>query len=407
MTRVVITGLGCVSALGRGATATWSALKEGRSGITWSRVEGVDPTLFTEAPIGQVREEDCGEPQGLLDAKGFKTLDRFCRLAVIASAEALADASFNDAGYDPDDVAIIFGSSTGGLTSLEESYFRIYGQRAGRVHPMTVPRFMGSGAASVVSLTFGFTGPAWCISSACASSSHAISEAAYLIKAGRAKAVLAGGSEASITYGHTLAWQRLGALAKDACRPFSINRTGMALAEGAAALVLEDYDAARKRGAVIYGEVTGAGYSSDAYHLTQPKTEGAAKAIRLALKQSGLPADTRFLISTHGTGTELNDVSEAAALRSVFADRLDDHVAIATKSSHGHLLGATGALELAVGLLALKEGLAPQVCNFEGPDPACILPLVVDGPEPIKDVALLSNSFAFGGLNSVLVVSSV
>lgn len=407
MTRVVITGLGCVSALGRGAAPTWSALKDGRTGITWTKVEGADPTLFTEAPIGQVREEDCGEPQGLVDAKSFKTLDRFCRLAVIASAEALADASFNDADYDPDDVAIIFGSSTGGLTSLEDSYFRIYGQRVGRVHPMTVPRFMGSGAASVVSLTFGFTGPAWCISSACASSSHAIAEAAWLIKTGRAKAVLAGGTEASITYGHTLAWQRLGALAKDACRPFSINRSGMALAEGAAALVLEDYDAARRRGATIYGEVTGMGYSSDAYHLTQPKTEGAAKAIRQALKQSDLSADTRFLISTHGTGTELNDVSEAAALRSVFADRIDGQVAIATKSSHGHLLGGTGALEMVVALLALKEGLAPQVCNFEGLDPACPLPLAVGGPVPIQDMALLSNSFAFGGLNSVLVVSPV
>jgi len=272
---------------------------------------------------------------------------------------------------------------------------------------MTVPRFMGSGAASVVSLTFGFTGPAWCISSACASSSHAIAEAAWLIKTGRAKAVLAGGTEASITYGHTLAWQRLGALAKDACRPFSINRSGMALAEGAAALVLEDYDAARRRGATIYGEVTGMGYSSDAYHLTQPKTEGAAKAIRQALKQSDLSADTRFLISTHGTGTELNDVSEAAALRSVFADRIDGQVAIATKSSHGHLLGGTGALEMVVALLALKEGLAPQVCNFEGLDPACPLPLAVGGPVPIQDMALLSNSFAFGGLNSVLVVSPV
>ncbi len=407
MTRVVITGLGCVSALGRGADATWAALKEGRSGVAWSKVEGADPTLFTEAPIGQVREDDTAEPQGLVDAKSFKTLDRFCRLAVIASAEALADSAFKDAGYDPDDVGIIFGSSTGGLTSLEDSYYRIYGQRAGRVHPMTVPRFMGSGAASSVSLTFGITGPAWCISSACASSSHAISEAAYLIRAGRAKAVLAGGAEASITYGHTLAWQRLGALAKDTCRPFSINRTGMALAEGAAALVLEDYDAARKRGAVIYGEVTGAGYSSDAYHLTQPKMEGAAKAIRQAVKQSGLPADTRFLISTHGTGTELNDVMEAAALRAVFGDALDDQVAIATKSSHGHLLGGTGALELTAGLLALKHGLAPQVCNFEGPDPACPLPLAVDGPVPLKGTALLSNSFAFGGLNSVLVVSPV
>ena len=407
MTRVVITGVGCVSALGRGNAATWSALKQGRSGVTWSKVEGADPTLFTEAPVGTVREADCTEPAALADPKSFKTLDRFCKLAVISAAEALADSSFSDAGYDPDEVAILFGSSTGGLTSLEESYFRIYGQRAGRVHPMTVPRFMGSGAASAISLTFGFTGPAWCISSACASSSHAIAEAAYLIKAGRAKAVLAGGAEASITYGHTLAWQRLGALAKDTCRPFSINRTGMALAEGAAALVLEEYETAKRRGAPIYGELTGSGASADAYHLTQPKTEGAAKAIRQALKDSRLPSSTRFLISTHGTGTQLNDVSEAAALRAVFADGLDDHVAIATKSSHGHLLGGTAALELAVGLLALKEGLAPQVCNFEGADPACPLPLAVNGPVPVKNVALLSNSFAFGGLNSVLVVAPV
>jgi nodulation protein E len=407
MTRVVITGVGCVSALGRGRAATWGALKDGRSGVTWSKVEGADPTLFTEAPIGAVREEDCGEPPGLRDAKGFKTLDRFCRLAVISAAEAMADASLTDAKYDPDDVAILFGSSTGGLTSLEESYFRIYGQRAGRVHPMTVPRFMGSGAASVISLTFGITGPAWCISSACASSSHAIAEGAYMIKAGRAKAVLAGGAEASITYGHTLAWQRLGALAKDTCRPFSINRTGMALAEGAAALVLEEYGAAKRRGAPIYGELVGSGSSSDAYHLTQPGTDGAAKAIRQALKESGLSPDTRFLISTHGTGTELNDINEAAALRSVFAGTLDDQIAIATKSSHGHLLGATAALELVAGLLALKEGLAPQVCNFEGPDPACRLPLAVGGPAPLKGAALLSNSFAFGGLNSVLVVAPV
>ena len=407
MTRVVVTGMGCVSALGRGVAATWTALKEGRSGLAWTKVEGADSSLFVEAPIGQVREEDGFEPQGLADGKSFKTMDRFCRLAVISAAEALADSSLADAKYDPDDVAIIYGSSTGGLTSLEESYFRIYGQRVGRVHPMTVPRFMGSGAASVISLTFGFTGPAWCISSACASSSHAIAEATYLIKAGRAKAVLTGGAEASITYGHTLAWQRLGALAKDACRPFSVNRSGMALAEGAAALVLEDYDAAKKRGAPIYGEITGMGYSSDAYHLTQPKTGGAVKAMQQALKQSGLDSDTRFLISTHGTGTELNDVSEAAALRSVFADNLDQQVAIATKSSHGHLLGGTGALQLAVGILALKAGLAPPVCNFEGPDPACPLPLAVGEPVPLKDTALISNSFAFGGLNSVLVVTPV
>jgi nodulation protein E len=181
----------------------------------------------------------------------------------------------------------------------------------------------------------------------------------------------------------------------------------MVPAEGAAALVLENYDAARERGAQIYGEVVGCGYSSDAFHLTQPKTEGAVRAMSQALAESALPSDTSFLISTHGTGTQLNDSSEAAALNALFAADLDRHLAIATKSSHGHMIGATGAIELLIGLLALKNRAAPPVCNFLGHDPACALPLVIGEPREIRNAALLSNSFAFGGLNSVLVMSGV
>lgn len=407
MNRVVVTGLGCVSALGLGVKANWKALVEGQSGLRRIRVTGPGHPLVAEVPLGAVADEHCVEPRNLAENKSFKSLDRFCKLAVISVAEALADAGFAASGYDPQEVATIFGSSTGGLLSLEDSYCRVYHDHANRVHPMTIPRFMGSGPASAITQSFALTGPAWCASSACASSAHAIAEAAWYIRSGRAKAVITGGAEASLSFGHVLAWQCLGALAKDTCRPFSAGRTGMALAEGAAALLLEDYESARRRDARIYGEVLGCGYSSDAFHLTQPKSEGAVSAMTMALKESGLSSESRFLISTHGTGTALNDSSEAAAIRVLFGASLTDHMAIATKSAHGHMIGATGAMEILIGLLALKEGVAPPVCNFLGPDPACDLPLVTGEAREFRNAALLSNSFAFGGLNSVLVMSRI
>jgi len=386
---------------------TWQALLEGRSGIRLRKISTPDDMLSIKGPLGSVADGDCEEPANLVENKTFRSLDRFCKLAIISVAEALTDSGFADAHYDPAEVAILFGSATGGVTSMEESYFRVFRQNSARIHPLSIPRFMGSGPASAISQSFGITGPALCTSSACASSAHAIAEAAWYIRSGRAKAVIAGGTEASLTYGGVLGWQSLGALARDTCRPFSIGRTGMVPAEGAAALVLENYDQARERGAQIYGEVVGCGYSSDAFHLTQPKTEGAIRAMSQALTESALPSDTRFLISTHGTGTQLNDSSEAAALNILFAADLDRHLAIATKSSHGHMIGATGAIELLIGLLALKNRTAPPVCNFLGHDPACALPLVVGEPREFRSAALLSNSFAFGGLNSVLVMSGV
>jgi nodulation protein E len=405
--RVAVTGLGCVSALGRGVHKTWQALVQGLSGIRIAKLTAPPNPHTVEAPLAVINEADCVKPENLVDDRTFRNLDRFCKLAIIAAADALADAGFSDARYDPADVAVLFGSSTGGLLSLEQSYIRVYRENASRIHPMTIPRFMGSSPASAITQTFGITGPAWCASSACASSAHAISEAAWYIRTGRSKAVIAGGTEASLSFGHVVAWQCLGALAKDTCRPFSIGRTGMALAEGAAVLVLENYDSAQRRGAPIYGEVLGCGYSADSFHLTQPKPEGAVQAMSQALKESGLPSDTRLLISTHGTGTPLNDFSEAAALRMLFGGDLDRHTAIATKSSHGHMIGATGAMEALIGLLALKERIAPPVCNFLGPDPACALPLVVGNAQESRNTVLLSNSFAFGGLNSVLVISRV
>jgi nodulation protein E len=407
MNRVAVTGLGCVSGLGRGVHRTWQALMQRRSGIRVTRITSPPNPYAAEVPLASIDEADCVQPENLVDDRTFKSLDRFCKLAIIAASEAMTDASLPDAKYDPADIAVLLGSSTGGLLSLEQSYSRVYRENAARVHPMTIPRFMGSSPASAITQSFGITGPAWCVSSACSSSAHAISEAAWHIRTGRVKVVIAGGSEASLSFGHIMAWQCLGALAKDTCRPFSIGRTGMALAEGAAVLVLEDYAFARRRGARIYGEVLGCGYSTDAFHLTQPKPEGAVQAMLQALKESDLSADTRLLISTHGTGTLLNDASEAEALRRLFADDVDRHLAIATKSAHGHMIGATGAMEVLIGLLALKERVAPPVCNFLGPDPACRLPLVVGDPMEFRGATLLSNSFAFGGLNSALVISGV
>jgi nodulation protein E len=404
MTRVVVTGMGCISALGCDLPANWASLRDGRTGITFERVGAEDASLDIACPVAAFGGEQIPAPVNLPDARVFRQLDRSCKFAITSAAEAIADARLPGEVLCNADTAIVFGSSTGGLTSLEASYYRIYAQRAGRVHPMTIPRFMPSGAASAISLSFGISGPAWCVSSACASSSHAIAEATYMIRSGRTRVAITGGAESSITYGHLLAWHALGALATDTCRPFSRARTGMVLGEGGATLVLEELEHARARGAPIHAEILGCGASSDAQHLTQPTADGQARAIRQALRESALPDAQRFLISTHGTGTQLNDVCETTALRAVFGDALQDQVAVATKSAHGHLLGGTGALELVVAIRSLQEKLAPPICNFLGRDEACDLPLVIGEARPITELAVLSNSFAFGGLNSVLVL---
>jgi nodulation protein E len=251
-------------------------------------------------------------------------------------------------------------------------------------------------------MLFGIRGHCLAVSSACATSAHAIAEAMHFIRAGRGPLVITGGSDASLTFASLHGWKALQAMAPDSCRPFSIDRKGMVLGEGAATLVLEDAEHAKARGARIYAEILGSGSTADARHITQPDAENAAAAIAEAHKDAGIGDDEPILYSAHGTGTRLNDRTETRALQLAYPASLDRHRVIATKSAHGHMLGATGAMELLLALKALIERTAPPILNFLGRDPECDLPLVLE-PQKIDCRTTVSASFAFGGLNSVLI----
>src|SRR5665213_1139668 len=304
-------------------------------------------------------------------------LDPVAAFAVVATHEALTDAGLIAEPATLAQAFIVYGGASGGNTTMEEGYVRILLKGQSSVHPLTIPKTMSSAAVSQLSMIFGIKGVAFAISSACSSSAHAIAEAAYMIRAGRTKVALAGGCDASLNYGSWYSWLALQAMAPDACRPFSIDRKGMVLGEGAATLVLEDLDHARARGATIYAEIIGCGGSSDAGHLTAPSAEGAGAAVRAAYAEAGIPTDTPVLVSAHGTGTPLNDKTETEVMRGILTGGLDRHRVIATKSAHGHLLGAGGAIEFLVGVLALREGVAPPILGYLGPDPECELPLAL------------------------------
>ncbi len=401
--RVAVTGLGCVSALGQGVDPSWAELAAGRSGIrTLTRRVADDPELAYTGPAAFI---DALDPAPLLSRFGprpFANLDPLSAYALVATHEALERAGLVDHPVLEARTAIVYGSGSGGNTTLEESYHRLFARRTGSVHPQTVPRQMVSAPASHLSMSYGVRGLAFALASACSSSAHAVAEAMHMIRAGRCDVAIAGGTEAAVTYGSWSAWNALKAMAPDACRPFSRDRRGMVLGEGAATLVLESAAHARARGAEVLGWVDGEGASSDAHHITAPSGEGAAAALRRAHADAGLALDEPVLISAHGTGTPLNDKAEAAALRAVYGGALDRSRVIATKSAHGHLIGAGGALELLLGLEALRRRLAPPVLGWLGPDPECDLPLALE-PTPIDHHALVSSSFAFGGLNCVLV----
>ena len=366
------------------------------------RAASDDPHHAFEGPAAFIGTLDPAPLTGRFGPKPFSGLDPLAAFALVATHEALTEAGLADDPAVLADAAVIYGSGAGGVTTLEEGYVRLLHKRASNVHPTTVPRQMLSGPASAISMSYGIKGPVHALASACASSSHALGEALHRIRSGRSEVVIAGGAEACITYGSWAGWQALRAMAPDTCRPFSIDRKGLILGEGAATLVLESEDHARARGAAIFGELAGEGASSDAHHLTAPSGEGAVRALRLAHADAGLPMDAPLLYSAHGTGTLLNDRTEAAALREVYGEALDASLVIATKSAHGHLIGAGGALEFLLGLEALRHGLAPPVLNGLGQDPDCAAP-VAWTPTPIACDALVSASFAFGGLNSVLV----
>ena len=402
MRKVVVTGMGCVSGLGANKTTTWDSLAAGRSAIRAISVspEGQQELSFAGAAAPAVTDA-LHNLAAQYEGKQLN-VDLFSNFAAAATLEALEDAGIWRDEAQLSDAAIIYGSASGGNAAMEAGYLRLFFSRLANVHPMTIPRLMASAGASHLSMLFGIRGHCLAISSACASSAHAIGEAMHFIRSGRSRIVITGGSDASLTFGSLQGWKALQAMAPDMCRPFSIDRKGMVLGEGAATLVLEDEEHALNRGAHIYAEIAGAGSTSDAGHLTQPNAERAAAAIKAALEDAQLDEGTPVLISAHGTGTRLNDRAEASAFRLAYPSSLSKHIVIATKSAHGHMLGATGAMELVIAILALTKRIAPPVLGFLGADPECDLPLALE-PRPLNCHAAVSASFAFGGLNSVLV----
>ncbi|HKT53661.1 MAG TPA: beta-ketoacyl-[acyl-carrier-protein] synthase family protein [Caulobacteraceae bacterium] len=402
--RVAVTGLGCISALGQGVPATWAALTEGVCGIrTLSRRHPDADRIQINGPAAIVDKVDSAAVENFAGRKVTAQLDPVSTFAVVATHEALEDSGLLSEPKVLDEAVIVYGGASGGNLTLEEAYSRILLRGQSTVHPLTIPKYMSSAPVSQLSMLFGVRGLAFTVASACSSSAHAIGEGAHMIRAGRAKVALVGGADASINFASWYAWTALQAMATDTCRPFSIDRKGMVLGEGAATLILEDLDHANARGARIYGEVIGLGGSSDAGHLTAPSPEGAGKAVRAAYADADLDPTTPAVVSAHGTGTPLNDKTEAEVMRAVLGDSLGRHRVIATKSAHGHLLGAGGAIEFLTGLLALKESVAPPILNYVGPDPECDLPLALGEAKPFEAEVLVSNSFAFGGLNSVLI----
>jgi nodulation protein E len=393
--RVVITGAGIVSPLGRGAAATIDALRAGRSGIR--TITSIDTSLLTCRIAGEVSADD-------LD--GFdKGNDRFTRFALIAAADAAAQAG--EHGARPERTGSLIGTGLGGCETLDHGYRRLYAENA-RIPPTSIPMSMYNAAASAVSRQHGAKGVAYSVVSACASGTHAIGLAAQAIRAGQADVMFAGASDAPLTPGIVRAWEALRVLAVDnehpsaACRPFSADRKGLVLAEGAAVVVLESLEHAERRGAEILGEIAGFGATSDAGHVTDPSADGAARAIELALEDGGMTPGEIGYINAHGTGTRANDATETAAIRSVFGGGAPP--VSSTKSLHGHAMGASGAIELVASLLALRAGFLPPTLNLDTPDPDCDLDYVPHTAREARVSSFLSNSFGFGGMNAVLAV---
>lgn len=399
--------MGCVSGLGAGLAATWENLIAGKGAIRPIRklVEGHGDLAFDG--VGAPACDDAlVDLKAEFGANWIGSMDPFASFAAAATLEALRDAGMAEDAERLTDAAIVYGSASGGIAAIEASYQRMFLAHMPGPHPLTIPRFMGSAAVAHLSMLFGIRGHCVAVSSACASSAHAIGEAMHLIRSGRAATVVTGGSDASLTFGSLHGWKAIQALAPDTCRPFSMDRKGMVLGEGAATLVLEERESAVRRGARIYAEVAGSGSTADASHITRPDCETAAAAIRAAHRDANVDDGEPLLISAHGTGTLLNDRTEAAALQSVYPDTLHRHRVIATKSAHGHMLGAGGAMQFVIAIESLRHGIAPPILGFIAPDPDCDLPLVL-APESIACRTAISTSFAFGGLNSVLVARAV
>ena len=403
--RVAVTGIGTVSALGTSLEAFYAALAEGRSGVR--RL----PEEITRGSGVQVGGLADWNPALLFKGPEAAALDRVSQFALAAAGEALAASGLDPEGEDRARLGVYWGTGMGGAHTLEASYATVYGKNDFRLRPLSVVMAMNNAAGSNVAVKWGLRGPFANFSTACSSSAMAIGEAATCIRAGRADVIVAGGSEALLTPGMLAAWQALRTLApadaaqpEASCKPFDKRRGGLVLGEGAAALVLEEESHARARGAKILALITGYGNSCDAAHMSKPDRDGQVRAMRQALAESGRAPQDIGYINAHGTATLVGDVVECEAIRSVFGAEADRIPVSSTKSMHGHLLGGAGALEMAATLLPLREGLVPPTAHLEDVDPACAV-RHVPGTAQRGEIprAVMSNSFAFGGSNVVLI----
>lgn len=396
--RVVITGVGAICALGHDARSLWTGMREGRSAIgPLTGFEGEDMRVKVAA---QVRDFD---PARHFDRKVLPMLDRVSQFAVVAAREAVTQSGIDfTRGEVRQRAACVVGTGAGGEVAHDDASRRLYGEGNPRLHPLTVVRIMPSAPASHVSIEFGIGGPTFGVTSACATSNHAFAQALALVRSGMADVAVAGGTEACIARGTLRAWEAMRILSDDTCRPFCRQRRGLVLGEGAGMVVLEAFDHARARGAEILAELAGAGMSADAGDIVLPSADGAARAIAAALADAHLdPADIDY-INAHGTATPANDPTETRAIHQVFGGHARTVAVSSTKSEHGHALGAAGALEIVAALGALREGVIPPTANFLDPDPECDLDYVPNTARERPVRAVLSNAFAFGGLNAVV-----
>jgi nodulation protein E len=395
--RVVITGIGVISAIGLTRNAFWRSLVDGKCGV-----RTVPSPDFEQLRFKHAADVEGFVPEDHLPAKEISLMDRFAQFAVVTAKEAMAQSGLELTAAMREEGAIITGSCIGGRSAEELGYRELYIHNRNRVHPLTIPLGMSNAGTSHISMQFGIQGPSYTISTACASSGHAIGQAFHMVRSGIAPVAIAGGSEAPLYFGNLKAWEAMRVISKDTCRPFSADRSGLVLGEGAAMLVLEPLEAALARGARPIAEIVGFGMSADACHITQPSAEGPARAMRMALRDAGLAPEQIGYINAHGTATEVNDRTETAAIRLVFGAHADKLAISSTKSMHAHTLGAAGAIEAAASALTLVNGIIPPTVNYTRPDPACDLDVVPNAARTQQVEACLSNSFAFGGLNAVL-----
>ena len=405
--RIVVTGMGCISPLGNDLSSTWAALLRGESGV--GQITLFDTSDFKITIAAEVKDFNAREALG---AKLARRTDRFTQLAIVATDQALKDSGLDITDHNRDRIGVIFGTGIGGIGSLVDGGEKFLKKGPRWVSPFMIPMMLPDIAPGQIAIKFGMRGPNMAIVTACASGTNAIGEAAEIIRRGTSDVVIAGGTEAAIVSLAVAGFIVMDALSKrnqdpaGASRPFDLNRDGFVIGEGAAALVLESFEHARSRGATIIAEIAGYASTNDAFHISAPaeKGVGAASCMKLALEDSNISPDKIDYINAHGTSTKLNDANETAAIKTVFGEYAYKIPISSTKSMTGHLLGAAGAVEATLCIMAMNEGIMPPTINYETPDPVCDLDYVHNNARPAALEYVMSNSFGFGGHNACLVL---